>query len=152
MSDWTEELRAEKMRAFPTIQCPDWCTRQVDEGDHEQHLSEWVTVLDGTEDGDKITILARARRDWWNGQGPETAMHSWVELALHGNVQPSRYESDPPIKDAVAHLFLSANDLVALWDACEPLRAMAEMDGHDWDWAYGGAEDDADDEEEEADA
>lgn len=149
MTDWTEELRAATMLEHPTIQCPDWCTRQVDEGDWEQHLSEWVTVLDGTEDDQKIVVVARARRDWWDGNGPEARSHGWVELAFHGdNLQPGRLETDPNIKDAAACLFLSADDWAGLVDACEPLRAAAAMEGHDWVWSYEGAEDDADPEEE----
>lgn len=148
--EWTAEGRVEQMRDFPIIQCPDWCTRQVDEGNFEQHISQWATVLDGTEDGEKVVVLARARREWWNGEGPEGESPAWVELAFHGAAAPSKYESEPEIRDAVAYVFLSGGDLAVLFDNCDPLRAMAAMEGHDWEWAYDGAEDDAD--EEDADA
>jgi hypothetical protein len=124
--------REDTMQYHGVFTCPSWCVQPTDEDQWEQHVSDWrVCSLD---DGDGAMV--RIWSSWWSDSDDNQ-----VEIALvpasGTTVRLSDWARD------------QLNDLID--------HARDDMDSYDEQWAYPGAEDDAnaadsdDDEEEEAD-
>jgi len=115
--------RDEVMRASSLFWCPQWCTQEPDEHEHQNHVGEWVEYV-VPEHNDTVRI--RPQQNWADDQ------HWWLEIEMTS--------ADPRFG-----VYLDEDALTAVRDLLEAAQYLVEH-AYTYDLvkpAYDGADEDA---------
>lgn len=127
--------------------CPPWCVRNDEEVSESEHFSAWETVLDLTDSGLDVQILARMRREHWL-HDHEADCQGRIEVAIAGgDAGPS--STDP--QGTLSTLWLDPDQLTLICEAytgrladmaADAATSCDDAEGttEEWVWSFDGAE------------